>query len=274
MAGEDLSVPPRTQGENAALALRHRLHEADGPVNIWDVIRRRGISLALHDFGPEGGDGRYFHKDGKALILVNSAVTPVARQRWTAAHELGHHELHRHTSQTTVIRDDDVFGSKEPAEQAADAFAGNFLAPQAGLETALGEKRQGHIKAEDVVSLMGAFGLSYAATVNRLASYRLITQPHRTKLLADSEGRVMSMLDEAGIDEAKLFPSKQPLSPEYMVHVAKMWEHGFISDVRFEEMLRMTSEQASAYRTRHGIARPELPDFDRSATDKLLEELS
>jgi Zn-dependent peptidase ImmA (M78 family) len=219
MAGElALTTPPWKQGEDAALALRHRLRLGDGPVNIWDIIRRMGIALALSDFGADGGDGRYLNKAGRALIVVNSGQPRVARQRFTAAHELGHHELHRHDRENTVIRDDDIFGAgaKDPVEQAANAFAGNFLAPKAGLEAALGSKRQTQITPEDVVALTGEFGLSYEATVNRLNSADLIYRQHLQTLLDQATGNVGWMLDEAGIDEATLFPARQPLPADYI----------------------------------------------------------
>ncbi|MGI8800715.1 MAG: hypothetical protein ACR2KV_00870 [Solirubrobacteraceae bacterium] len=45
VAGEPrlVGAPPWKQGEDAALALRHRLELASGPVNVWDLIRRMGV---------------------------------------------------------------------------------------------------------------------------------------------------------------------------------------------------------------------------------------
>lgn len=275
MGGEPRLTPPAwRQGEDAALALRHRLRLSDGPVNVWEVIRRAGVALALEDFGEEGGDGRYLNKDGRALIVINIA-NRVSRQRFTAAHELGHHEMHRHTQRNLVIRDDDIFGRpNDPLEKAANAFAGNFLAPAAGLAERLGEKRGKHVTAEDVVSLMGDFGLSYEATVNRLNNANLINQAQRLSLLEEGRGNVEWMLNEAGIDEAKLFPPKQPLPADYVDRVITLWKHRHISDIRFAEMMRLSTAEADAYRERHGITRPEFPEYDRAAAKKLLKELS
>lgn len=276
MTGEGLAgAPPWKQGEDAALALRHRLRYEDRPVNVWDAIRHVGVALALEDFGQDGGDGRYLYKDGRALIVVNVAKR-VTRQRFTAAHELGHHEMHRHDRESIVVRDDDIFKqTDDPLEMAANAFAATFLAPAAGLAQALGpDKRGKHISPEDVVSLMADFGLSYEATVYRLNNAGLVNQPQRRTLIEAAKGSIGRMLAAAGIDEAKLFPPKYPLPPDYVAHVVEMWRHHHISDVRFAEMLRLSPAKAERYREQNAISRPELPDYDRDAAKRLRQELT
>ncbi|MGI8624549.1 MAG: ImmA/IrrE family metallo-endopeptidase [Solirubrobacteraceae bacterium] len=280
MAGDSaLTTPPWKQGEDAALALRHTLRLGDGPVNIWQVIRGMGIVLAVWDFGPAGGDGRYINKASRPMIVINSGQR-ASRQRFTAAHELGHHELHRHDRDNLVVRDDNITaGGADPVEQAASAFAGAFLAPAAGLMNALGGKHGAAITPEDVVALMGEFGLSYEATVNRLAKSRInnqpiINQPQRQALLDQGAGNIEWLLDEAGIDETKLFPVKGPLPADYVDRVVKMWCNHFISDVRFAEMLRMDPEEAQAYRERRGLTRPARRPHDLAAARRLIEELS
>jgi Zn-dependent peptidase ImmA (M78 family) len=277
VAGEEaLGVPPWKQGEDAALALRLRLNYGNRPVNVWDAIRKVGAGLALEDFGEDGGDGRYLNKEGRALIIVNRAKR-ITRQRFTAAHELGHHDMHRHGRPNFVIRDDDIFGHlNDPLEVAANAFAGNFLAPDAGLAETLGDKRNNDVAPEDVVSLMGDFGLSYEATIYRLHNARLVTATRRDELLAAGRGNVDWLLAELGVDEDKVLPNKAALHlpPDYVEHVSTLWRHRHISDVRFAEMLRLTPEDAERYRERHDIARPELPDYDHEAASKLLEELA
>lgn len=276
MAGDALQVPPWKQGEDAALALRLRLNYGINPVNVWDAIRRCGALLALEDFGEDGGDGRYIGKGGRALIVVNSAKSPVGRQRFTAAHELGHHEMHRHGRANLVIRDDNVFGrTTDPTEVAANAFAGNFLAPAAGLAEALGEKRNADVTALDVVSLMGDFGVTFMTAVYRLHNSGLINAACRDNLLNEGGGNVEALLAERGIDEAKVLPNKVvlPLPGDYVEHVESIWRHRLISDERFAEMLRMSPENAAEYRERHGVTRSEMPDYDRESVAKLLEGL-
>lgn len=274
MAGSQrLSVPPWKQGEDAALALRHRLRLGDAPVNIWDVARQAGALVALHDFGADAADGMYLHKAGRALILVN-ADRRASRQRFTAAHELGHHEMHRHGRPTLLIQDQDIFGKpKDPIEKAANAFAASLLAPTSALTEALGGKRNKQVTPDDVIALMGRFGMSYEATCNQLSNAGLVNRPARKALLDAAAGDVERMLSNAGIDDEALFPYKDPLPSGYVEQVRRLWEHRFISEPRFAEMLRLTEDEAREWRERHGLSRPDVPDYDAEAADKLLEEL-
>lgn len=268
------SPPPWKQGEDAALALRHRLRLGDGPISVWEVIRRiDGLALALHDFGEDEGDGVYILKGARSLIVVNTARRP-ARQRFTAAHELGHHELHRHERRNLMIEDHDIFveTGNDPAEQAANAFAANLLAPSSALRDATASKKR-KVTPEDVVALIAEFGLSYEATCYRLRNARLITSPALDGLLEAGRGGVDFLLADAGIDEGKLFPAGQALPREYLDHAAGLWQRRFISDERFAAMVRMSPKAAGEWLAHRAVTRPELPDYDREAADKLLEEL-
>ena len=56
---------------------------------------------------------------------------PVQRQRFTLAHELGHHRL-GHAAVVDGVEEVDG-KSDDPLEQQANAFAGEFLAPDQAL---------------------------------------------------------------------------------------------------------------------------------------------
>src|SRR6185312_1143367 len=113
-------------GERGARALRSELGLGDAPIDIRDVIRRRGVTLAINTFPSEWGDGRYIMKGARCLILLNASLGSAARARFTAAHELGHHELHRDNQDVVVFVDTDIHSPaarKPPHEREADAFA-------------------------------------------------------------------------------------------------------------------------------------------------------
>lgn len=258
MAGEPASLPPWKQGEHAALALRHELGLGNGPIDIFEVIERREVPLAWKDFGPDGGDGLYLSKQGQALIVLNSAPS-AARKRFTAAHELGHHELHGQSGQDTLIRDQDVLAADgRPGEQAANAFAASLLAPRAGIEQALSTAGAsgGKVDAQSVARLMGVFGLSYRATVYRLHNGAFIDSAHRDQLLAEGQARVQQLRASAGLkdDETPVHAVRVPA--EYEAHVIALWRHHLISDVRFAEMLRLDPDDAARHRDELGLARP------------------
>ncbi len=120
-------------GKRAAQALRLELNLGFAPVNVWDVIRDRGVKLARHEFGEGRGDGFYLWHGGRALITINSSER-ASKQRFTAAHELGHHELHRFEADELAIADKNVSNTGgDPREVVANAFAGYMLAPDEAL---------------------------------------------------------------------------------------------------------------------------------------------
>ncbi len=262
-------VPPYIEGENAALALRHRLDLGDAPINIWKLIRQLDIALWRHDFGAEFGDGMYIRKTGRALIIVN-AGRRASKQRFTAAHELGHHELHRHDHENFVIGDMDVLkAGNAPAEKAANAFAASLLAPSGAIRDALGDKRGRKILPEDVVLIMGLLGLSYEATCWRLLNSGVATKAQVEALL--SQPNIELLVAEAGIDEEAGFPPGPALPPTFAAKVHKLWRHHAIDDSRHAEMLRLDDERAATERERLGIVRDDLPDIDEDAAASLLD---
>lgn len=95
------------------------------PVKVTPLSRQLGIQVKL--FRPEdGNDGKCFMLDGQPVILVSDQVPP-ARQRFTAAHELGHILLGHVGKYQLVNREPDP--KDNPIEQAANVFASRLLAP-------------------------------------------------------------------------------------------------------------------------------------------------
>ncbi len=64
------------QGERAARALRHELGLGIAPIDIWDVLRRRGVHVAVRDFGDQAGDGLYLWKGSEAGESLWLSSTP------------------------------------------------------------------------------------------------------------------------------------------------------------------------------------------------------
>ena len=95
------------------------------PVKVTALCRQMGIPVKL--FRPEdGNDGKCFLLDGRPVILVSDQVPP-ARQRFTAAHELGHILLGHVGKYQMINREPST--DDNPIEQAANVFASRLLAP-------------------------------------------------------------------------------------------------------------------------------------------------
>lgn len=87
----------------------------------------RALGIVVKYYTPEDGNGGMsFLNDGVPTILVSS-VSPLQRQRFTAAHELGHILLGHVGRYALVNREPSP--QDNPVEQAANVFASRLLAP-------------------------------------------------------------------------------------------------------------------------------------------------
>jgi Zn-dependent peptidase ImmA (M78 family) len=102
-----------------ARALRAAWRLPEAPIsNLTALIESAGGIVVMEDFGTHKLFGMScWTPHGRPLFFLNSAM-PTAELRWTMAHELGHLTMHGAPP------------SDDPESQ-ADAFAGEFLAPQA-----------------------------------------------------------------------------------------------------------------------------------------------
>lgn len=158
--------------------------EADIPVTV----------LAL----PEGIAGMLRRKREGSFIFVNGSDS-LERQRFTIAHEFGHHRLgHR----SVVDRTEDVFGSsRDPREVEANAFAGEFLVPRRALDNWIERHGADPASLETIVRLASFFGVSAQVVRIRLANARLISGQRIRNLDGCIEDREhLRLRDELGLD--------------------------------------------------------------------------
>jgi Zn-dependent peptidase ImmA (M78 family) len=257
-----LTEPAWLVGQRAAQALRFEEDFGFAPVNIWDVIRRRGVKVARHEFGQGNGDGLYIwsERDQRGLVVVNASER-ASRQRFTAAHELGHHELHRFEGKDVEIADKNIFDTKsDPAEIAANAFAAYLLAPSEALQRELNDKKAKDVSAEDVVRLMRQFGLSYEATVYRLNNAGVVNAPTRQRLIEEGEGHVEMLVEQAGFDEETLFPVGEDVAVQTYEGALRLYRNAVISAERLALILGTSREDAISAAEEQGYGRSEDDD--------------
>ncbi len=105
-------------------------------LDVFDIIQREGVFLCFTPL--ETLQGAYLPtKEGRKGILVNSKH-PLRLQRFTAAHELGHHVMgHKPSMDFTILGrvpfSTDRYGengSDPEQEKEADSFASAFLMPK------------------------------------------------------------------------------------------------------------------------------------------------
>lgn len=95
------------------------------PIMIVQLCRSMGIQVQLYR-PPDNNDGFSTILDGGARIFVSADCSP-ERQRFTAAHELGHILL-GHTGKYQLVNREPS-DKDNPIEQAANVFASRLLAP-------------------------------------------------------------------------------------------------------------------------------------------------
>lgn len=93
------------------------------PVSVVGLCRKLGIEVMVGKIG----DGGYCKEENGHPIIAISSDDPPMRQRFTAAHELGHILLGHTDKYGVMYRDPSA--KDDPKEQAVNVFAARLLAP-------------------------------------------------------------------------------------------------------------------------------------------------
>lgn len=153
------------------------------PLNVFDLCESLNpkVRVRLADYSMEGC---YFRSD-RPMIEI-SALRPIGRRVFNAAHELGHH-VFGHGSRIDELHEEDrPEPQSDPEEILANAFARSLLMPRIGLRRAF-SCRGWSIKsptAEQVFVVACHFGVGYLTLVNHLAyGLKEINQTVASRLL-------------------------------------------------------------------------------------------
>lgn len=122
---------------NAEVAARKVIFEAGldeiqylRQANLKELIQWRGAFY--EEWQMNGKDGRIVSHGGKSIITINSSINDAGKKRFTAAHELGHFELHKGLA---VVADTQYelcnWYQSGSHEKEANEFASELLIPTA-----------------------------------------------------------------------------------------------------------------------------------------------
>ena len=145
-------------------------------VDVFGAIRDADLLLAFEPMPRLSG--AYF--EAERAILVNSNH-PLARQRFTGGHELGHF-VFGHSSSIDPLTEPlarwGTAGAWPPEEKLAEAFSAWFLMPKTLVSATLEQMGVDRpIEPADVYALALRMGTSYSATARHLPNLRLATGP-------------------------------------------------------------------------------------------------
>lgn len=166
-----------SEAEHAAIGLRAYWGLGLGPVrNLVELLEERGIKiLSMHLTNIDGLTARVRRADsGVASVIVVNRADWGERQRFTAAHELGHMVL------DTTPRIDD--------ERAAHRFASAFLMPAETLRAEIGKHRKS-IGWGELFELKRIFGVSVQALTYRCKDLGIFGNPLFRLLFNEFERR-------------------------------------------------------------------------------------
>lgn len=167
----------RHNGEACALRILSKYNLKHAPVPVREISIAEGClvnGLMLED----DLSGMAFIRNEQPVIIFNSAHHP-NRQRFTIAHELAHHVMHRsmmlegvHVDKGVLRRDLSSSMGVDDREVEANAFAATLLMPKSLILSYINTS----IDMEDekvVMRLSKIFGVSSAAFTNRLLNLSL-----------------------------------------------------------------------------------------------------
>jgi Zn-dependent peptidase ImmA (M78 family) len=209
-----LSGIARAAELHSELGLRERLKAGDRPVDVLGAMRAHQLTVLFRPL--DGLLGAYVPTPRSAGVLVTT-LRDHHVQRFTAAHELGHHVLgHRVMSldrQVGFVARGERDGY-EPQEIEADAFAAEFLLPK-WLIVAHARRHQwgkADLRQPDIVyQLSLRLGASYSATCWALLTAELIA-PEIARGLADRPPKDAKQRAIHGVQPSSWYPDVWVLS--------------------------------------------------------------
>lgn len=150
--------------------------DRDRWIDVFDVLHEQGIVAARRPMPRLAGAYIPGGTASTTGVLVNSNH-PTSKQRYTAAHELGHHHLGHGTcfDPETDVVEQWGNGPLPQREKAAEAFASWFLMPQPLVRGTLDRLALSSHDPLDVYALSLRIGASYRATVQRLQTLQFIS---------------------------------------------------------------------------------------------------
>ena len=148
----------------------------DSPCDVYEVIFQRNIDLQFVDI--PSLEGVYLEEPEACRICV-SAHRPAGRQRFTAAHELGHHVLGHGTQFDAVVDELERVTSSHTEEEEADAFARYVLMPPRAVQAAF-RLRGFEVASPDPIAVYRAacwLGVGYITLLNQMLYSLHVLEP-------------------------------------------------------------------------------------------------
>lgn len=218
------------RARQSAESARYRLGVGPGRLDVFGAIKHLGIRLLRYPV-EDGLEGAYLRSQGRSYVLVNSSARPV-RQRFTAAHELGHHFLHPDVD--LAHYDQDLY---TPEDRMANLFAAHLLM-DADTVRKLAEPESDPLRRALLVRY--EFDVSLEAAAIHLCNLGLMAEADRTAVMeARDRWSIPQLARRVGLDAP---PEQRPdnaVDPgdDYAAALGEVQQAGFLSDDRYRAMV-------------------------------------
>lgn len=231
--------------ERRALDVRVRLGLGVAPIGDFTAtLADAGLVVLVRPLGPNGPEGLYVRRPDYGAVLLNGD-SYLPRLRFTAAHELGHHEYG-----ADAAVDVHIGATTDPEEKRANAFAASFLMPRDGLaQRVLGATPT----ADRVVDIANEFGVSYETLVYRMHNLQLLPggAERRNQLLAERSAVMTNNLRQRRLEQGSILP------PDYVKRAIDAYARQDISLDRLAELLFRQDHEVGRALEEVGLLRPE-----------------
>lgn len=161
----DVIISTLTDAEKSAKVLRTKWNLGNDPIaDVVELLEDKGYKVIEID-APEGFDGmKATYKDKRLIVLRKTeADSDVVRKRFTALHELAHHNL----------KFSDNLEAKEQ-ERLCHAFACAFLFPEENARKEF-DKERFHFYERELIILKEKWGISISAIFKRALDLGIIS---------------------------------------------------------------------------------------------------
>lgn len=256
-----------SEAAQQAQAARARLGLAlDGPVpDLLRAVEDGGLAVSVIDL-PEGISGAYARRQGQGFAFVSLREAAV-RQRFTLAHELGHHEFR---DGGVMDSSANVFGRPTAVrERRANAFAAEFLAPLAAVQRWTQARAEADVSLVTVVALASWFRVSAHVALYRLSAARLVSAKAvgtlEQAIQSGEHARVARRHQIADLPDqlSQIHDSGTPHLPSRLwTDAVTGYERGLLTPERIAEAMERTTSEIEAELSALGVHPPDdEPDY-------------
>lgn len=173
---------PRIAAEKILQEIKKEKGKITYPIDPFKILKERNVIITFSDFDKLEGL-LLFDKQKESVVSIN-LNRPVTRQRFTAAHELGHILLHTEIKGENFLCP--ISGKKSPIENEADEFASYLLMPNEELNKMVDkyQDENGNVDLDECLLIAEYFGVSFESCVKtiRFRLHRLTHQLDNTEL--------------------------------------------------------------------------------------------